>query len=486
MNLTEDEIKRQACIAAEELFREWQEDIHGANLSIGSYKSMLEENHTIRSKLQEALARRQLTGESMLNAYTDLRLIQLKNKAIESWKNPDKMFEEFDRVSQATAPTTEEPRAILSVVDAMEELIDEKQIKKTDIKQATLDEYRTSAKIFTEITGINSVNDVTFEVAKMFRDTLLKLPKNRNADKYKKLSITEMLDLEVPGSERPSTKTVNGKLTNLKALFDLLSAKDVVPKNPFHNMQLSSNSVSYSAYSDSDLKQMFSSPLFADAQFRKSKKTGSRSNWWLLTLSIYTGARLGELIQLRVQDVMQDDHIYYLSITDEDQDDNENRTLKTRAAKRKIPVHRDLITLGFIDYVNELKTAGARRVLPQIRVPEKQTDSGSRQLKPSHYASKWYGKYQANRIQNIEPSEGSKTFHSFRHTFISRALKCDMDKSKLQQICGHEPSLLGETATYQGDGYSLAQLKSEMDKFKYEGFTRRNITGSWREMDGYS
>jgi len=84
-------------------------------------------------------------------------------------------------------------------------------------------------------------------------------------------------------------------------------------------------------------------------------KTSKRIEWpkrkkWIIYLGIYTGARRGELAQLRKCDVKLDEQTnrYYLLITDDDDSQN----LKTDNAKRKIPLHQDLINAGFIDYVD--------------------------------------------------------------------------------------------------------------------------------------
>ena len=74
---------------------------------------------------------------------------------------------------------------------------------------------------------------------------------------------------------------------------------------------------------------------------------------WIIYLVIYTGARRGELVQLRKEDVKVDEKTgrYYLLITDA----HESQKLKTENAKRKIPLHQALIDAGFLDYVGLAK-----------------------------------------------------------------------------------------------------------------------------------
>lgn len=65
---------------------------------------------------------------------------------------------------------------------------------------------------------------------------------------------------------------------------------------------------------------------------------------WLPWLCAYTGARIGELAQLRKQDVFQEARIWCLRITPE------AGTVKTDQT-RVVPIHQHLIDQGFLDYV---------------------------------------------------------------------------------------------------------------------------------------
>jgi hypothetical protein len=68
-----------------------------------------------------------------------------------------------------------------------------------------------------------------------------------------------------------------------------------------------------------------------------------------------TGARVNEIAQLLLSDVLADDGVYYLNL---ESDNESGKKLKNANARRKIPLHSKLISLGFIDYVNALKDAG--------------------------------------------------------------------------------------------------------------------------------
>jgi hypothetical protein len=55
---------------------------------------------------------------------------------------------------------------------------------------------------------------------------------------------------------------------------------------------------------------------------------------------------LGEICQLYVADIRQEDGIYIFDVND----DGDDKALKTASSRRKIPIHSELIKRGFIEY----------------------------------------------------------------------------------------------------------------------------------------
>ncbi|MEN3033287.1 hypothetical protein, partial [Chromobacterium amazonense] len=97
--------------------------------------------------------------------------------------------------------------------------------------------------------------------------------------------------------------------------------------------------------------------LFAPDSFRQLS-TGAR---WAALLGLYTGARAGEVGQLFTLDVKEEEGIPCIRFTDE----GEDQRLKTDVSNRVVPLHPDLIKLGFLDYVAERRESGDWRLFPQ-------------------------------------------------------------------------------------------------------------------------
>jgi integrase len=77
--------------------------------------------------------------------------------------------------------------------------------------------------------------------------------------------------------------------------------------------------------------------------------------------------RLNEACQLYLDDIRQDNAgIWFISIND----DAEDKSLKTKASEREVPIHSKLIEFGFLNYVNQVRTLGHKRLFPELNYRE--------------------------------------------------------------------------------------------------------------------
>ena len=82
--------------------------------------------------------------------------------------------------------------------------------------------------------------------------------------------------------------------------------------------------------------------------------------WLPLMLPLY-GGRSSELAGLGLAEVHEQDPIPYFVI-----DYTEDRPLKNVQSIRKLPIHPELIRLGFIDYITKLRRAGCTMLFPEM------------------------------------------------------------------------------------------------------------------------
>lgn len=136
---------------------------------------------------------------------------------------------------------------------------------------------------------------------------------------------------------------------------------------------------------------------------------------WLPMVALHTGARINEICQINPQvDIGTDDDVPYFHITDETEGDERIRkSVKNEASRRRVPIHPDLISAGFMEYVETTKATGAKLLFPQW-APSK------RQASPN--AEDWFGGFlRESGLRDDTPGRRVVGFHAFRSTFLNRA-----------------------------------------------------------------
>lgn len=175
-------------------------------------------------------------------------------------------------------------------------------------------------------------------------------------------------------------------------------------------------------------------------------------------MAVFTGARLEELDQLLVSDVHDEGGVAYIHINQQD----EAKSLKTIGSERRIPIHRELKKLGFMEYVSGLKETGEIRLFPDLK-PRK---VGSDIRWTTNY-SEWWARYRGQ----MGLDDPRKPFHSFRHAFKDAARNSDVERSKYDELKGHVD---GTTSGRYGMGSSLTDFDRALQKIQYAGLDLRH------------
>lgn len=145
---------------------------------------------------------------------------------------------------------------------------------------------------------------------------------------------------------------------------------------------------------------------------------------WAALLGLYAGARASEVGQLLLSDVETVDGVPSLLITDE----GEHQKLKTEASKRLVPLHPDLLGLGFLDHVEGLRARGDVRLFPQALATAK---NGA-----GNWISKAFGYYLRKRSGDWKRAK--RGFHSLRKTVIQELQGAGVPSEMRAQLVGHE------------------------------------------------
>ncbi len=288
-----------------------------------------------------------------------------------------------------------------------------------------------------EIMGDEPISDITRKVLKDAILTYGNLPK-RNLKKYKGEPVLELLEKDIPEEARLQPGATKQVAKLVQGIFSYAVEAELLNASPAHQMKLKLNATcTFASYSDKEVTMILAS-AFKESELWKK---------WLPPLAAYTGARRGELVQLRKQDVKWDSDAerYYILITDQDAD----MSIKSENAKRQVPLHDALIDKGFLEYAD---SAGDRLF---------------GDLKPQA-VTKWFTAYRDRLgIERFDDYGNRKVFHSFRHSFITKARGKGSGDMHVQQVVGHEKTGIGTTDRYSHN-LPLKDVLGVVDCVEYE------------------
>jgi integrase len=223
-----------------------------------------------------------------------------------------------------------------------------------------------------------------------------------------------------------SSKTAHDRITWVKSLL-VYAYRDLelIPRQPWEGLDIEYRTTNKRGpWTAGELKAFFGLPLFTRHELPSESKAGGAAAYWVPLLGLYTGARVGELCQLRVVDVEAGQHGAFIRITEE----AEGATVKSAAGHRRVPVHSELVRLGFLDYVQAMRGAGAAQLWPDMKF---------RKGKPGGYFSDWVNSFHKAATNN--PS--APVFHELRHTVRTALHSARVDRETIGRLIGHETGL---------------------------------------------
>jgi integrase len=212
-------------------------------------------------------------------------------------------------------------------------------------------------------------------------------------------------------------------------------------------------------FSVGELRKLFSLPVFTEGE-RPTAGAGEAA-YWLPLLGLFTGARLNEIGQLRVADVKKEEGVTFLHFTNE----GDGQQLKTGSKSRKrVPVHAELVRLGFLRYVDQMRKQGNDRLFPELKADSHGHVTGR--------WSRWFNRYLDRVIE-----DPSKDFHALRHTFKLATRACGIPEDQHDALTGHANASVSR-AYGSAEGYPIGQLAKAMKKLRYAGLDLSALRGS--------
>ena len=340
----------------------------------------------------------------------------------------------------------------------------------------TRDEHEAALAAFTAVCGDKPIGSYSKADGRKFKTVLLRVPSNAHKKaEYNALTLLEAADKAEKAGEADllSPVTVNKLIRKVSAFFThCMASYDECTSNP---MAGQTDRAKQGQADDRDpftieqLKTIFDSPLYSGCKSEArwydagSATLEHTAKFWVFLIGIFSGARLGEIVQLHVDDIKAESDIPYFDFSETEPDHPYPKSLKTSASSRRTPIHPQLLELGFLEFVNAPKKQGAVRLFPDA------ITEGSN--KPSNKMSKFYATF----LDRLGIKGNKEVFHSTRHNFKDACRRAQIPDDVSKALMGHEQDGMSARYGTGGSGFGLENLANAISSVQYQKLSFAHI-----------
>ncbi|UWL60720.1 tyrosine-type recombinase/integrase [Brucella pseudintermedia] len=248
-------------------------------------------------------------------------------------------------------------------------------------------------------------------------------------------------------------------LTSARTVFNWAKRQKKIAANPFDGVKVATGrkTPTKGAFKPEDVKTILTATL--QPQGTRVSPHFRAAIRWVPWLCGYTGARVGEITQLRKQDIeWHPDGFWALHITPE-------AGAVKGAMPRTVPLHDHLIEQGFIEFVRKAKDG------PLFYDPKAKRKTGSDDaINPTRPPYVLMRQKLADWVRGLGVTDkGVSPLHAWRHTFKRRAAKAKIEERIRDAFCGHTDPKVGRI-------YEIPDIEELADAIK--AFPRYEIDQS--------
>lgn len=315
------------------------------------------------------------------------------------------------------------------LVSLIDEFIAERKTSwKPKNAKKNIDSLKPKLLLLTDVIGNIESAELQPSHIVEFKKSLLQLPSNRTKGIYDGKSIPEITAMDIPDDAKMASETRRSYLNRMSTFLNWLAENNHAQENlsiPLSGVRLETkpDHEQRSAFTDQELTKLFEAKQYTETRHKQP------SHYWVPLLALFTGARQTELCQLYKLDIQQDKEteIWYIDINQ----NTEDKSLKKPSHARLVPIHEQLISLGFLDYVSNVSH---QRLFSDLT------------LKRDGYGqkfSRWFCDTYLNEkncgIKKINAD--SPVFHSFRHTVETQLdHQHNISDHHIAHLVGQKPS----------------------------------------------
>lgn len=292
------------------------------------------------------------------------------------------------------------------------------------------------------------VTDIPLPIWNQLHDFVQRIPDNRGRPTPKDLvAFTRAAQAKGVDYTKLSAATLNsnylGAITRLvnhgnnRRLFNYRSPSLVVSSG-----KRATRSSGRAPFIDTEITAITSCPVYVGSASRHHRYSPGKDIfaddhiYWAPLVSMHGGMRVTE-IGLLEYDQLQDWYGRPTLVLELAEDANQNdgtRGYKTGNALRRVPIHQQLIDIGFLDFWEHQREKGHKKPFPDWAPHIKGKAQGTPEV---HYDADFFN---AHRSKWRVPKERQSklTFHSFRGFFIQACHDARIDPYTVLKMVGHD------------------------------------------------
>ena len=318
-------------------------------------------------------------------------------------------------------------------------------------RERTIGETIETYKDVIELLGNKPIGEYTKIDGRDFRNSLLKIPKNRKrVKKYRDKTLKEIMELDIPPSDKMSFDNQTKLISRMTSCWNFFVDEypEYVSENVFKSQSIRVNPVKRKdrrgEFTEDDLHLIFNPKTYLPAIFDNPtgrENTIQYPHYFVPILGVLTGCRLEELCMMRTEHIKKVNGVWVYCIREEGEYGEEKTTVKNPYSERDIPLHPVLVeTLGFVRYVKHIKKLGHERVFHEL------TQVAGRY---SHNFGRFFNEKYLKKI-GLKNGGRKLSFHSFRHSVETICTNKNVNPRYIDFLQGHSQKGMGGNVYMKG------------------------------------
>ena len=331
--------------------------------------------------------------------------------------------------------------------------IDEVQRDPTaKLTEQTRGQYEAVYRLFDQWAGKPGMGEIDRERASEFLDTIATLdPHWGRSPQTKQRSFAEIMERYGNHETGLGNRTINRYATALSLIWQWAKRRGMIKgENPWEEQYRrigEKRKTQKLPFTVDELQRLLTDPPEATP----TEQTNPNTLRWLCLIAAYSGMRLNEICDRKVEDIKLENGVWYFDITN----------AKSEAGDRRVPIHSRLIAAGLLAFKDH---HGGEWLFPVLK-------PGGPDGKRSWYISKRFTDFRRGQgVVRLDPKteKDRVDFHSFRRSAIQVLERARLPQTEVAQVVGHDRE--GITfAIYNPEGLQIHALREVVEAIRYPG-----------------